>query len=110
MTQAREHASARTKHALKEAMALRMWIRAFFSAAMLIVAEASAPAAELPTLQAGPKPPVESPSESGKNFDIPDSGLHVTYGGYIEGAVSAVIPKSTTGGASRRPRPTPQSR
>ncbi len=64
-------------------------------------------AAELPALHATPDKSAETPGESGAGFDIPGSGLHVTFGGYIEGAVVATAPKHAAAAPAIRHRPTP---
>jgi hypothetical protein len=69
-------------------------IGAFSVLAALLVGRAPAPAAELPALHAAPNKPTKAPGETGKGFDIPGSGLHVTFGGYIEGAVIATLPQN----------------
>jgi hypothetical protein len=88
---------------------VRRLVSAFFGLAALLAAGAGTPAAELPSLHTAPdKSSPETPSESRKGFDIPDSGLHVTYGGFIEGAVIATSPKQAAASATVRHRkPTP---
>ena len=77
---------------------------AFFVLVSLLAGGTAARAAELPAASK----PAETPSEEGKGFDIPGSGLHVTYGGFIEGAVIATAPKNAAGLApARRRKPTP---
>ena len=82
---------------------------AIFGLPVLLAAGISAQTAELPALHAAPaKPDLDAPSKSGKGFDIPGSGLHVTFGGYIEGAVVATPPKHAAASTAARPRkPTP---
>ena len=76
--------------------------------AALLAAAAAALAAELPALHPAPSKQADTPSGEGKGFDIPGSGLHVTFGGYIEGAVIATVPRNAAAAApSRRHRPTP---
>jgi hypothetical protein len=78
---------------------------AFFALAALLAAAAPAPAAELPTLHKSPdKSSAETPSETGKGFDLPGSGLHVTFGGYIEGAVIATSPRHAAATVPARAR------
>ena len=83
-------------------------IGAIFALAAALLAGSGAPGAELPALHGSPSKPAETPSETGKGFDIPGSGLHVTFGGYIEGAVIATIPKNAAAATpSHRRKPTP---
>jgi hypothetical protein len=82
---------------------LKGWICASLGAAALLATEIQA--AELPSLHQERSKDADAPSESGKGFDIPGSGLHVTYGGYIEGAVTATLPKNAAGDAAKRRKP-----
>lgn len=82
-------------------------IGAIFALTAALLAGTGAPAAELPALHRSPNKPVETPSEAGKGFDIPGSGLHVTFGGYIEGAATAAIPKNAAPALSHPRKPTP---
>jgi hypothetical protein len=85
-------------------MKLNNRICALFGAAAALAPAAQTWAAELPSLHTERQKVDKAPSEPGKGFDIPDSGLHVTYGGYIEGAVAATLPRSAAGAAISRPR------
>jgi len=80
---------------------------AIFALTALLLAGTGATAAELPALHGSPNKPAEKPSEAGKGFEIPGSGLHVTYGGYIEGAVIAAIPKNAAAAPSHPRKPAP---
>ena len=83
-------------------------VGAFLVLAALLAAAPGASAAELPSLHTAPdKSSGETPSESRKGFDIPESGLHVTYGGFIEGAVIATTPKQAASAAVRHRKVTP---
>jgi hypothetical protein len=89
-------------------MTLKDWISGLLAAAALLATGVQASAAELPALHTESAESAETSGESGKSFDIPGSGLHVTYGGYIEGAVTATLPKNAAPGGvvSRRRKPT----
>ena len=83
---------------------------AVLAAAALTVASGWLQAAELPALHPAPNKAVE-PSAGGneKGFEIPGSGVSVTYGGYIEGAATMSNLKSApvSGPMVRRRKPTP---
>jgi len=72
-----------------------------------ILAPAAARAAELPALHSEPSKSTDA-SEGGhqKDFDVPGTTMHVTFGGYIEGAAVATNLKSSTisGQSSARQR------
>jgi hypothetical protein len=85
----------------------RKTIGALCGGTLSLAVGAAALAAELPTLHAEPSPSAETPGAAAKGFDIPGSGFHVTYGGYVEGAVTMTLPKNAATGSSRFRKPTP---
>jgi hypothetical protein len=83
-------------------------VAAFLAVTALLAADSGASAAELPSLhKTQDESSSEMRSESGKGFDIPGSGLHVTVGGYIEGAVIATSPKQAAAASIRHHKSTP---